>query len=191
MGMDVYGLSPQIVGEKPKMPDNWDDLSHGAQEIFYESVNLWETNNPGVYFRANCWSWRPIHAICDFAINIAELPFNTYYWGSNDGKGLTSQDECNVLADGIELYLILNGANLRDQDDTIYLCLGGWTTSSGKFMPRELEDELNETYPTGTILYNGVVTRDGTLAFSAHSCSLSHIQNFIKFLRNCGGFEIW
>lgn len=191
MGMDVYGIAPQTVGEQPKRPDNWDSLTEYEQEMYYNSLNLWEANNPGVYFRANCWSWRPIHAVCDFAIKITGLPFDTKYWGSNDGKGLQNQQECDMLADAIEVYLTLNNANMHDQDDRMYLCLGSWTTSGGHFMPQELQDELNETYKPGTILYNGVVTKDGTLAFSAHSCPLYHIQNFITFLRKCGGFEIW
>lgn len=191
MGMDVYGIAPQTVGEQPQRPENWNELTEHEQEMYYNSLNLWEANNPGVYFRANCWSWRPIHAICEFAINITGLPFNTDYWGSNDGKGLKNQQECDMLADAIEVYLTLNNKNMHDQDDRIYLCLGSWTTANGNFMPQELEDELNETYPMGTILYNGVVTKDGTLAFSSHSTPLYHIQSFITFLRKCGGFEIW
>lgn len=191
MGMDVYGIAPQVVGKQPQRPENWESLTEYEKDMYYNDLSIWESNNPGVYFRASCWSWRPIHAMCDFAINIAKLPFKTDYWGSNDGKGLTSQEECNTLADGIELYLMLNNANMHDMDDTMYLCLGAWTTSGGRFMPKELEDELNEAYPTGTILYRGVVTKDGTLAYPAHSCPLYHINNFITFLRKCGGFEIW
>lgn len=191
MGMDVYGIAPQTVGEQPKRPENWDSLTEYERDMYYNDVNIWETNNPGVYFRANCWSWRPIHAVCEFAIKITGLPFDTSYWGSNDGKGLKNQEECDMLADAIDVYLTLNNANMHDLDDRIYLCLGAWTTANSQFMPQDLEDELNETYKPGTILYNGVVTKDGTLAFSAHSCPLYHINNFTTFLRKCGGFEIW
>ena len=191
MGMDVIGLDPQLKGEKPKEPENWDSLTEYDRDMYYTDLDIWRSNNPGVYFRASCWSWRPIHAICDMAIDITKLPFDTKYWGSNDGKGLKNQEECDMLADAIGVYLTLNNYNMHDQDDTMYLCLGAWTTSSGKFMPKDLEDELNETYKQGTILYRGVVTKDGTLAYPAHSCPLYHIQNFVTFLRKCGGFEIW
>lgn len=191
MGMDVMGLDPQIIGEEPKRPDNWEELTEYAREMYYNSVDLWKSNNPGVYFRANCWTWRPIHAVCDFAIHIAELPFDTQGWGYNDGAGLKTQKDCDDLANAIDLYLQLNNANMHDQDDTIYLCLGSWATVSGRFITKDVEDELNEAYPPGTILYNGVVTKGGTLAFSSHSCPLYYIQNFTTFLRKCGGFEIW
>lgn len=189
--MDVYGKAPQTVGERPERPEDWDSLTEYERDMYYNEVNIWEANNPGVYFRANCWSWRPIHAVCDMAIHIAELPFNTDGWGENSGFGLKTQLDCDILADAIDLFLALNNAEMHDLDDTMYLCLGAWTTSSGHFMPKDLEDELNETYPMGTILYRGVVTKDGTLAYPAHSCPLYHINNFTTFLRKCGGFEIW
>ena len=191
MGMDVVGLDPQIVGEKPQRPENWTELTEYQQDMYYNSMDLWKSNNPGVYFRANCWSWRPIHAICNFAIQIAELPFDTNNWGYNDGGGLKTQEECNDLANAIELYLELNNGNMHDIDDIIYLCLGSWCKADGGFISQATCDELNEAHPTGTILYTGVVAKNGTLAFSSHSSSLNHINNFISFLRKCGGFEIW
>ena len=191
MGMDVMGIAPQIVGEKPERPDNWTELTEYQQDMYYNSMDLWKSNNPGVYFRASCWSWRPIHAICDMAIKIAELPFNTNYWGSNDGAGLKTQEECNDLANAIELYLELNNGNMHDMDDIIYLCLGSWCKADGGFISQATCDELNEAHPMGTILYTGVVAKNGTLAFSSHSCPLYHINNFVSFLRKCGGFEIW
>lgn len=191
MGMDVYGIAPQIVGDQPQRPENWDSITEYERDMYYNDVSIWETNNPGTYFRASCWSWRPIHAVCDMAIHIAELPFNTDGWGENSGFGLKTQLDCDILADAIDLFLALNNAEMHDLDDTMYLCLGSWATSSGQFMPKDLEDELNEAYPRGTILYRGVVTKDGTLAYPAHSCPLYHINNFTTFLRKCGGFEIW
>jgi hypothetical protein len=191
MGMDVHGIAPQTIGDKPERPENWDSLTEYEQDMYYNELNSWESNNPGVYFRASYWSWRPIYVICNIAIDITKLPFDTNCWDSNDGKGLKNQEECDMLADAIEVYLTLNNANMHDQDDRIYLCLGSWTTANGHFMPKDLEDELNETYKQGTILYRGVVTKDGTLAYPAHSCPLYHIQNFVTFLRKCGGFEIW
>lgn len=189
--MDIYGIAPQIIGEQPEKPDNWDSLTEYDKDMYYNSLKIWEDNNPGVYFRASCWSWRPIHAICDRAIYVAELPFTTEGWGENSGYGLKTQLDCDILAEAIDLYMALNNAEMHDQDDTMYLCLGSWTTSSGRFMPKDLEEELNEVYPLGTILYRGVVTKDGTLAYPAHSCPLYHINNFKTFLRKCGGFEIW
>jgi hypothetical protein len=142
------------------------------------------------YFRANCWSWRPIHAICDFSIIASDIAIDTKGWDTNDGNGLSTQEECNELADAIVSFLKLNN-NMCEFDDRIYLCLGSWCSADGGFLNDEDVIELKERYPFGTVLYNGVVSKTGALVFPSHSSSLDHIEEFITFLRTCGGFEIW
>ena len=53
------------------------------------------------------------------------------------------------------------------------------------------EDELNEEYEYGTILWAPVVTKKGVIVETAYSCSLEDIKAWINFLRECGGFKIW
>ncbi len=62
----------------------------------------------GEYFRANVWSWRPIHAICDEAIRASKLGINTDSWAYNDGDGCGSQEESTALADAIVAWLANN-----------------------------------------------------------------------------------
>lgn len=190
MGVDISGLNPQIVGERPQKPD-WEKATEYEKEMYFNSVHLYHTDNPGVYFRSNWWGWRPIHAIADMAIRLVGLPFETNNWGSNDGGGLKTQEECNQLADAIDLFMELNNANMFDSEDTFYLCLGSWSDSTGGFIDKNIQDELNRDYPPGTIMYRGVVASNGKLVFSSHSAPLYHITNFTTFLRKCGGFEIW
>ncbi len=148
----------------------------------------------GDYFRSNWWGWRPINFICELAAEQSKLKIDFSYWGSNDGKGLRTQKQCDKLADAIEL-LISNNPNYNeymvDNDDRIFIVMGAWVEAgTGRFYSDEA-NELNEQYEFGTILYSAVVTKKGTMVESAHSCSLSHIKNWIEFLRGCGGFEIW
>lgn len=191
MGMDLFGLNPQLVGEKPEKPANWDSLTEYERGLHDIDVNIWESNNPGVYFRASISLWRPLHAICDMAIYIAELPFDTKGWEKNHGCGLKTQLDCDMLADAIDLYMMLNKADMFDMDDTMYLCLGSWVTIDNRFLEREIQDKLNQDYPKGTILYRGVVLEDGGLVWPSNSCPLYYINNFTTFLRKCGGFQIW
>src|SRR4051812_45074191 len=58
------------------------------------------TSEDGRYFRANVWSWRPIHQLCEIVLK-RDFPS----WAFNDGDGLETQEECNQLADGLERYL--------------------------------------------------------------------------------------
>ena len=111
-------------------------------------------------------------------------------WGSNDGAGFDSHEDCNKLADALE-GIIATQTELEEDVDTIYLNLGSWTSMDGKFLGEEINQQLNEQYPNGTILYGSVIMDDGSIVQPSHSAPLMHVKNFIAFLRECGGFEIW
>ena len=147
----------------------------------------------GDYFCSNWWGWRPILAISEAAMISNKLDYDTSYWGSNDGKGLRTQKQCDKLADAIEL-LISNNYNeyLTEDDDRIYICMGSWCEAgTGKFIPSDFTVSLNEQYEYGDILYGPVVAENGTMVESSHSASLGRLKEWITFLRNCGGFKIW
>jgi hypothetical protein len=137
----------------------------------------------GDYFSSNWWGWRPILAISEAAMISSKLDYDTSYWGSNDGKGLRTQKQCDKLADAIEL-LISNNWNeyLTEDDDRIYIVMGSWCEAgTGKFIGSEY----------GDILYGPIVAENGTMVESSHGTSLGRIKQWITFLRSCGGFKIW
>ena len=189
MGVDIYGRNPQINSEKPELVP--ESASEQEKAEYFQALDKWDVDNPGYYFRANWWSWRPIHVIANLAIKVADLPLHTDGWGENGGDGLNTQEDCNLLADAMELFITLNKKEMKEDDDRMYICLGSWVTQEGKFISQEEEDKLNDAHPEGTIMYSSVVDENGRLVQSAHSSSLSHIKEFITFLRNCGGFQIF
>ena len=189
MGVDISGIKPIIRSPKPQYP-NWNDIDEEEKEMFFKHLDKWESENPGDYFRSNWWGWRPIVMLVEFANEDNELGFDLTNWGSNDGAGLDNQEDCNKLADALE-ESITTQTELEDEVDTIYLNLGMWTSMEGKFLGEEINEQLNEQYPYGTILYGGVVMDDGSIAQPSHSAPLRHVKNFISFLKECGGFEIW
>jgi hypothetical protein len=147
----------------------------------------------GDYFCSNWWGWRPILAISEAAMINSKLDYDTSYWGSNDGKGLRTQKQCDKLADAIEL-LISNNYNeyLTEDDDRIYIVMGSWCEAgTGQFVPSEFTAILNEQYEYGDILYTPVVAANGKMVESSHATSLGRLKGWITFLRNCGGFKIW
>ena len=189
MGVDISGKNPIIRSPKPQYP-NWNDVDQEEKDMFFKHLDKWESENPGDYFRSNWWGWRPIVMLVGFANDDYELGFDLEYWGSNDGAGLDNQKDCNKLADVLE-KLISTQTELEDDADTIYLNLGSWASMDGKFLGEKINNELNEYYPYGTILYGSVVMENGDLVQPAHSAPLKHVKKFISFLRECGGFEIW
>jgi hypothetical protein len=153
------------------------------------------TTDAGDYFCSNWWGWRPINYICQLAAEQSKLKIDFSYWGSNDGKGLRTQKQCDKLADAIEL-LISNSTDfnefLSEDTDRGYICLGSWCEAgTGRFIPSEKQMELNKDYPEGTLLFRPIVMSDGAIVEASHSTSLSRISEFVTFLRGCGGFEIW
>ena len=149
--------------------------------------------NEGDYFHSNWWGWRPILAISEAAMISSKLDYDTSYWGSNDGKGLSTQKQCDKLADAIEL-LISNNYNeyLTEDDDRIYIVMGSWCEAgTGQFVPSAFTESLNEQYEYGDILYAPVVAANGKMVESAHGTSLGRLKGWVTFLRNCGGFKIW
>ena len=59
MGMDVYGLNPQIKSEEPQRPTT-DDYQSPEWADFQKKHEAWQEENAGVYFRNNVWWWRPL-----------------------------------------------------------------------------------------------------------------------------------
>ena len=110
----------------------------------------------GEYFRANVWSWRPIHALCETVMH-KRYP----EWALNSGAGLKTQAKCAVLADRLKHYLT---AHPREE---IALESDMRVNNEGKFLPR-----------------------GSTAGRSAYFTDREHVEEFIKFLRACGGFEI-
>jgi hypothetical protein len=199
MGMDISGLNPKIKGVEPKFPDNYDELSDKEQRAYWDERDYFLQNNPGFYFRANVWGWRPIAELCILAIENSGLNFGNIAWHYNSGDGLKTQEDCDLLANALE-YILEEEDNIKEDDDVIYLNLGMWTKmGSGEYVTEKKCNELNEKCIPGgytglaprIMFTSGVVDDNGDVYTPSHSISYGRIKSFITFLRNCGGFEIW
>lgn len=189
MGMDIYGIKPKQSSPRPEL--DFSGASEEVRKVYFEELRKWEEENAGSYFRANLWSWRPIQIIIETVKDLYKLDIDTSEFGYNSGGGLTTQEECDTLANSMEEF-ISKDKNFKEGDDQIYLNLGMWSSYEGTLsISEEMQDELNSQYPIGSVMYNAVVATDGTLVVPAWSTSRSHVEKFIQFLRNCGGFEIW
>lgn len=190
MGVDIFGIKPVVVSDKP-VEINWDTTTDEEKKSYFEAYDKWENENPGAYFRANWWSWRPINLLCMLAQREYDIPLEIKSWDSNDGDGLKTAVECNLLADILEHFLNDKlGKLLVEDDDKIQLCLGAWVTHDGKFVDKDTENELNKNFKQGEILFRQLTTPDGRIVESAHSTPLWMFKKWIAFLRDCGGFEV-
>ena len=75
MGFDLKGLKPKqntnintyklygMIEQIESFEERWrlrDAMSENDQEQYWKEYNQYNDDNPGVYFRNNCWWWRPL-----------------------------------------------------------------------------------------------------------------------------------
>tara|TARA_R100001530_G_scaffold42209_1_gene32163 strand:- start:3540 stop:4163 length:624 start_codon:yes stop_codon:yes gene_type:complete len=69
MGFDVYGLNPKVNEVPPTILskfydengwNNWAEMTEKDKERYFLAQDEHQELNPGEYFRANVWFWRPI-----------------------------------------------------------------------------------------------------------------------------------
>ena len=112
MGMDVYGNNPKIHKSKDAFPIyvkyddmNWNDREKHPdwdkeKDEYWEQYSAYENSNPGVYFRNNCWWWRPLWNYCYFIsrhYNLNLIDEELFQSGHcNDGAGLNAEDSMTL-----------------------------------------------------------------------------------------------
>lgn len=150
------------------------------------------TTEAGKYFGNNIWWWRPLASyVCEVAPDIAK---KCSYWQSNDGDGLGEGDSAK-LAD-----------RLQQEIDS------GRTARYAQVRQSEIERMANERCPlcegTGTrkpVPHRGAGNPkaggircnqcggDGHVRpeIENYPFNVENVQEFVTFLRGCGGFEIY
>ena len=199
MGMDITGNNPKIRGEKPADIDWW-NVSQEERDAYMEAKNKFEAENPGVYFRANLWSWRPIAEVIQYCNNVMGLNLpETFLQGMhfNSGAGLETQEECDKLALAIEGMMISKfdhwdyvGVNYKmyarkvvDPEGKIF--------EENLYNNPELIQELEQHLGDDIFVEDGEFEYKGINYMTSHATSIEHLADFVLFLKECGGFEIW
>ena len=203
MGMDVYGIAPVLRGVEPTI--NWDSSTKEEQDKYWEQLQEFRTQNPGVYFRANLWSWRPIAMIIASVTELYGFEHDEKFLNQlhyNDGGGLKTQAECDKLANFMESYI----ENHFDGWNSIGVFFGTLTYSTindhGQMVEKWMDDKESlekvlhnydvEAVVSSTLyVKNGEIEHDGILYHTTHSVSKEYVYEFISFLRECGGFQIF
>jgi hypothetical protein len=204
MGMDISGINPIRRGDEPTI--DWDNSTKEQQEQYWTLRDEYQTRNPGVYFRANLWSWRPIAELITTINETYGLGYDQNFIGKlhyNDGGGLKTQEECDKLANFLESY-IENNFNGWERIGVYYGQLTYNTVNDEGHLVEKWMDEKEaldmilhshdiDALISATVLYvkDGEVEHDGVVYRTTHSTSVEHLKSFIDFLRECGGFEIW
>ena len=208
MGFDIYGRKPKITTEEPAAID-YKTASDDEKSQYRSDISKWQHENPGIYIRYNIGGWPPILFLCETASKMNNLKLKLNDWGYNDGNGLKTQKQCTKLADGLnDLLKYIEGSTIKfeknneviaqndedededENEDDIFLYLGSWERVD-ELAITDIEIELlNERFPYGAIT-GSVIGINGVQYAANFSTSMKCVNNFIDFLRQCGGFEIW
>ena len=172
MGFDVYGKDPVVAAGTvdPVWPENYDSLSDEDKGAYFDKKSEYEAANPGTYFRASVWSWRPIldiiHNECSHLLDAKTLEGLAF----NDGCGPDDQETCTEMAKCIEGFI--RCSELFDGDGGVY----------------ELESTLR-VKKGGELIDVGADEELHNQTRSAYGVDFAHLLDFCKFLRSCGGFS--
>ena len=130
----------------------------------------------GEYFRANIWSWCPIHhLICHFCDQHAEVFDTTLIddetlskMSVNDGEGPSDEKTCQILADYFDTYIE------KEMEGDVTECKYGprCCSETNRFLSEEEADKTTATY-------------------WAYRVEREHLKEFVGFLRSCGGFRVF
>jgi hypothetical protein len=140
------------------------------------------SHTDGEYFRASIWTWRPIHyLLCSRCQFLGDTMLTRL--GANDGAGPNNQAMCNRIANEFQDFLD------NEFEATHYDAVGNdhWTPP----LPEESEDMLVDKN-TGQFItrqqQRSVATRDPNWV-PVYSITRSKLEEWINFLRACGGFS--
>jgi hypothetical protein len=199
MGMDITGRNPKLRSEKPVNID-WFNSTQEEKDAYMNTKHDYENNNPGVYFRANLWSWRPIAEVINYCNNVMALNLPETFLGGmhyNSGAGLETQEECDKLADAIDAMIIgkFDGWEYIGVNYKMYarkvVDPEGKIFEENLYNNPELVQELEQHLGDDIFVRDGVFEYKGIEYNTAHATGLDHLEDFVAFLRECGGFEIW
>ena len=182
MGFDLYGVKPEIVGERPTI--NWDLASSEEKDKYHQDSAKFEENNPGYYFRNNVWYWRALWGyICDhIAPNI--LTEEDKNKGEYNDSHIINAIKANYIADEIDKLNELGTLDAFEEEyrkaqanlpkEECVICKGSGIRYEGNLQSKcnacegGMRDNWGKSYP-----------------FYAEN-----VREFAKFARASGGFEI-
>ena len=202
MGFDVYGLSPKINTDVPSIVlelerKGWSDATDEEKKEYFAMQDVYHEENPGEYFRANVWYWRPIWnfvcASCDDFLSDADI----FAGDSNSGDKISKTKAKRIAS---RLRNLDKQGIIQSWEDEM-MSHYNKAKEHNKKVEEELEEfrkEMKEKhgsdmapadYPKKDYAkWNEIYSkRDWS---GSYPPSREHIVRFSRFCEESGGFEI-
>ena len=127
MGFDLSGLNPKMNKSADKYPtyNKYEDMNFSKKwklfdadeklrDKYWEEKDKFQEDNPGIYFRNNCWWWRPLwQFVCerfDDILTEEDMEHGTY----NDGHEIGADKAMKI---GVELTAMLESGRIKEYSD--------------------------------------------------------------------------
>ena len=198
MGMDVYGVNPTIrVGTKKPAEIDFQKSSDAEQKKYFAEEREFENKNVGVYFRNNCWWWRPL---ANFIIEKCDWVTQEQKERLHDNSGFEfSQHEAVTIADTLQKTVDDGTAAEREKMNKREMAVAEEWNKGIHAQQEELEKEvIKETGDAKLVPYDYPehfkkkwdALQNQTDHKASYPFKEVNVKRFIAFLRECGGFQV-
>ena len=200
MGMDVYGVNPtiRVNTKKPERPKN---LHKGASDDvvkkYFKQSQEFEDKNPGVYFRNNCWWWRPL---ANFIIEKCDWLTQEQQARLHDNSGFEfSEHEAITIAAPLQKMVDAGTAAEREEVNKRERAVAEEWNKGIHAQQEELEKEvIKETGDAKIVPYDYPEhfkkkwddLQKSEDRRASYPFKEANVKEFICFLRECGGFQV-
>jgi hypothetical protein len=199
MGMDVYGVNPtiRVNTKKPERPKDFDKASRDVIKKYFAEEREFESKNPGVYFRNNCWWWRPL---AYFITEKCEWLTTEQKERLQDNSGFEfSQHEAMTIADTLQKMVDDGTAAEREEVNKREMAVAEEWNKGIHAKQEELEKEVKkETGDAKLVPYDYPEPfkkkwddlQKSEDRRASYPFVEANVKRFIAFLRECGGFQV-
>ena len=191
MGFDLHGERPTVKeGTVRPKEINWETATQNEKEIYWEAQDKFRAENPGDYFRANVWGWRPIWSfVCEVCPDI--LTEEDFKRGQYNDNHLIEEDRAKDIAKRLREKMDL----ARDRQKKYE----AEAPNKEKFnkiskpkselitCPGDMQTHDPENYERWeTLVHSGHIKFDEM----SYPINAKYIEEFANFAENSGGFRI-
>ena len=184
MGFDVYGMNPveRVIKEEKYSTFNkynkleWEERTKlfkkddKLEDKYWNEYRLREEENCGVYFRNNCWWWRPLwNYVCNSCLDVMDGD-DMEGGGWNNGYKIS---EAKASAIAKRLFELIDSGDTKGYED------------HHKEQSEE-SNASNERY----LANGGKEYGDGWDWAESYPFNVENVRDFAKFCSESGGFEI-
>ena len=203
MGFDLHGENPTIK-EGTVRPEeiDWDTATDKDKEKYWDLQREFRANNPGEYFRANVWFWRPIWSfVCEVCPDI--LTEEDFEKGQYNDNHLIEVDRAKDIAKRLreKMDLAIERQKKYDAEAPNKEKFNKMLEDAASFIYEKISKPKSEliTCPGDMKIHDPEnyerwekLTHYGNLKFDEMSYPINAkaIEEFAEFAEHSGGFRI-